>query len=83
MFQSISRARESVASGAAVALHDVRKVYGRGDGTVVALDGVSIQLAAGSFTAVMGPSGARARTPRSPPGCWGPPLSQPKPPKKG
>jgi putative ABC transport system ATP-binding protein len=43
-------------------LRDVRKVYGRGDGAVVALDGVSVQLPLGSFTAVMGPSGSGKST---------------------
>src|SRR3954454_21330111 len=42
----------------AVALHDVRKVYGKGDGSVVALDGVSIGLSPRSFTAIMEPSGS-------------------------
>jgi len=46
----------------AVALHDVRKVHGRGDGAVVALDTVSIALECGSFTAVMGPSGSGKST---------------------
>src|SRR3954464_1027892 len=46
----------------AVALHDVRKVHGQGDGSVVALDGVSVGLAAGSFTAIMGPSGSGKST---------------------
>jgi putative ABC transport system ATP-binding protein len=46
----------------AVALRDVRKVHGKGDGEVVALDGVSIGLAAGSFTAIMGPSGSGKST---------------------
>src|SRR3954467_15441855 len=46
----------------AVALHDVRKVHGQGDGSVVALDGVSAALAAGSFTAIMGPSGSGKST---------------------
>jgi putative ABC transport system ATP-binding protein len=46
----------------AVALHDVRKVHGGGDGAVVALDDVTVQLAAGSFTAVMGPSGSGKST---------------------
>jgi putative ABC transport system permease protein len=47
---------------AAVALRDVRKVYGRGEGAVVALDGVSAALFPGSFTAIMGPSGSGKST---------------------
>jgi putative ABC transport system ATP-binding protein len=46
----------------AVALRDVRKVHGQGDGAVVALDGVSTALARGSFTAIMGPSGSGKST---------------------
>jgi putative ABC transport system ATP-binding protein len=46
----------------AVLLTDVRKQYGDGDGAVVALDGVSLGLATGSFTAVMGPSGSGKST---------------------
>src|SRR4051794_18237210 len=46
----------------AVALNDVRKVHGRGDGQVVALDGISVGLARGSFTAIMGPSGSGKST---------------------
>ena len=49
---------EAAASAPVVSLRDVRKVHGRGDGAVVALDGVSVALARGSFTAVMGPSGS-------------------------
>jgi putative ABC transport system ATP-binding protein len=47
---------------AAVALQDVSKVYGRGEGSVVALDGVSAALFPGSFTANMGPSGSGKST---------------------
>src|SRR3954451_7754276 len=46
----------------AVALHDVRKVHGRGDGQVVALDGISVGLERGSVTAIMGPSGSGKST---------------------
>ncbi|WP_285509678.1 ABC transporter ATP-binding protein [Actinokineospora sp. NBRC 105648] len=46
----------------ALALEAVRKVYGRGDGAVTALDGVSVALPQGSFTAVMGPSGSGKST---------------------
>ncbi|MBW8826696.1 MAG: ABC transporter ATP-binding protein [Acidobacteria bacterium] len=39
-----------------------RKVYGRGDTEVVALDDVSIAFDAGQFTAIMGPSGSGKST---------------------
>jgi putative ABC transport system ATP-binding protein len=45
-----------------VALRDVRKIHGQGDGEVVALDGVSVALSPGSFTAIMGPSGSGKST---------------------
>jgi putative ABC transport system ATP-binding protein len=50
------------ASVPAVVLRDVRKVYGRGEGAVAALDGVSAALSPGSFTAIMGPSGSGKST---------------------
>ena len=37
---------------------DLRKTYGEGDAAVEALGGVSVDLAAGEFTAIMGPSGS-------------------------
>jgi putative ABC transport system ATP-binding protein len=46
----------------AVALRDVRKVHGQGDGAVVALDAVNVALSPGSFTAIMGPSGSGKST---------------------
>src|SRR5918992_3585292 len=53
---------EAPAAAPAIALRDVRKVYGRGDGAVVALDGISVALSQGSFTAIMGPSGSGKST---------------------
>src|ERR1700748_2122871 len=62
MFTSTLRTRKAAPSASAVTLHDVRKVHGRGEGAVVALDGVSARLAPGTFTAVMGPSGSGKST---------------------
>jgi putative ABC transport system ATP-binding protein len=45
----------------AVSLHDVRKRYDRGE-PVFALDGVTLDLPRGSYTAVMGPSGSGKST---------------------
>src|SRR3954449_11768222 len=46
----------------AVRLDQVSKVYGRGEGAVIALDRVTVGLRSGSFTAVMGPSGSGKST---------------------
>ncbi|MEV1115645.1 ABC transporter ATP-binding protein [Actinosynnema sp. NPDC049800] len=45
-----------------VRLHSVRKVYGNERNGVVALDGVTLGIARGTFTAVMGPSGSGKST---------------------
>ena len=45
-----------------VELTDVVRVFGRGDGSVSALDGVSLSLDRGTFTAIMGPSGSGKST---------------------
>ncbi|WP_320778002.1 ABC transporter ATP-binding protein [Streptomyces sp. CRN 30] len=49
-------------SSEALRLVKVRKTYGGGDGAVTALDGVTLGLEQGTFTAVMGPSGSGKST---------------------
>ena len=62
MFNSTLSRPETAVQTPAIALRDVRKVYGRGEGAVVALDGVTVGFPTGSFTAVMGPSGSGKST---------------------
>jgi putative ABC transport system ATP-binding protein len=45
-----------------VSMRDLRMEYGAGPSRVTALDGLSVDLPAGSFTAVMGPSGSGKST---------------------
>src|SRR3954470_21353309 len=45
-----------------VAGHDLTKRYGEADAAVNALRGVSLEIQAGSFTAIMGPSGSAKST---------------------
>src|SRR5262249_23682629 len=52
-----------------VELRDASKVYPRGSGSVVALDGVSVAIAEGEKVAIMGPSGSGKSTLLSILGC--------------
>ena len=49
-------------NGAVVVAHDVTRRYGEGDTAVDALRGVSVDIAPGKATAVMGPSGSGKST---------------------
>jgi putative ABC transport system ATP-binding protein len=49
-------------AGLAARVESGVKSYGRGEGAVTALDGISVGIERGSFTAVMGPSGSGKST---------------------
>ncbi len=55
-------ATAGVAEGLAAETVDLVKVYGGGDAAVRAVDGISMHIPNGSFTAVMGPSGSGKST---------------------
>ena len=57
---SLAERTDAVADG--VRLESVTKIYGRGSGAVTALSELSLELASGSFTAMMGPSGSGKST---------------------
>jgi ABC-type lipoprotein export system ATPase subunit len=58
-----------------IRLVDVSKVYGSGDATVRAVDGVSLSVKEGDFIAVMGPSGSGKSTLMHILGCLDVPTS--------
>jgi putative ABC transport system ATP-binding protein len=62
MFRHETEPLPVVTTAPAVQLVSVSKVYGSGPNAVTALDNVSVGLARGSFTAVMGPSGSGKST---------------------
>ncbi len=60
--QQVAPPHRVLPATAAVRTRDLVRTYGRGRTEVRALDGVSVELATGSFTAVMGPSGSGKST---------------------
>ncbi|MFJ9373434.1 ABC transporter ATP-binding protein [Streptomyces sp. NPDC101455] len=62
MFRSARRTHDKGPAAEALRLVKVSRAYGRDDSAVTALDGVTLSLERGTFTAVMGPSGSGKST---------------------
>jgi putative ABC transport system ATP-binding protein len=62
LHNSPGRAPSPTGSAPAARAVGATKSYGKGDGVVTALDRVSVDFAAGAFTAIMGPSGSGKST---------------------
>ncbi|WP_427924425.1 ABC transporter ATP-binding protein [Streptomyces sp. cg40] len=62
MFRTARRTHDKGPAAEALRLVKVSRTYGRADSAVTALDGVTLSLERGTFTAVMGPSGSGKST---------------------
>ncbi|HEV3362995.1 MAG TPA: ATP-binding cassette domain-containing protein, partial [Acidimicrobiia bacterium] len=62
LVRNVSGAAPPANSAVAARARAATKTYGKCDGTVVALDQVTVEFAAGAFTAIMGPSGSGKST---------------------